>query len=161
LLEARLMLEPGLAAAAAVRATDEELAQLRACVSRSAEVVDDPDAFLAADLELHRLISAAARNQIIERLMESLTRLGRASRKRTTAVPGVRARSLQEHRAIVDALERRDPHAAADIMRRHLQTVLDGLREAAGQDGAGQDAFSVITPVTTPGGPHVTDHNVG
>ncbi len=45
LLEARQMLEPGLAAAAATRATDEELARLRACVSRAAAHVDDPEVF--------------------------------------------------------------------------------------------------------------------
>ena len=60
LLEARQMLEPGLAAAAATRATDEELALLRACVSRAAVDVDDPEVFLAADLELHQIISVAA-----------------------------------------------------------------------------------------------------
>ena len=89
LLEARQMLEPGLAAAAATRATDEELAQLRACVSRAAAHVDDPEVFLTADLELHQIISAAARNQITARIMDSLTRLGVASRRRTATLPGV------------------------------------------------------------------------
>ena len=130
LLEARQMLEPGLAAAAATRATDEELAQLRACVSRAAAHVDDPEVFLAADLELHQIISAAARNQIIARVMDSLTRLGMASRRRTVILPGVRTQSLQEHQAIVEALARRDPEAAANIMRQHLETVESSLNEA-------------------------------
>ena len=123
LLEARQMLEPGLAAAAAARATDEELAQLHACVERAAAHVDDPEAFLVADLELHQIISAAARNQITARIMDGLTRLGMASRRRTATLPGVRAQSVQDHRAIVEALVRRDPEAAANIMRQHLATV--------------------------------------
>ena len=131
LLEARQMLEPGLAAAAAIRATDEEMAQLRACVSRAAAQVDDPEAFLFADLELHQIISVAARNQIIARVMESLTRLGMASRRRTATLPGVRAQSVQDHQAIVEALARRDPEAAANIMRQHLETVKSSLHEAA------------------------------
>ena len=130
LLEARQMLEPGLAAAAAIRATDEELAQLRACVSRAAAQVDDPEAFLTADLELHQIISAAAHNQIIARIMDSLTRLGLASRRRTVTLPGVRAQSVRDHQAIVEALSHRDPEAAANIMRQHLQAV-EGCLQAA------------------------------
>jgi GntR family transcriptional repressor for pyruvate dehydrogenase complex len=135
LLEARLMLEPGLAAAAAARATDEELARLHACVSRSAAQADDPEAFLAADLELHQLISAAARNQIITRIMDGLMRLSMASRRRTVILPSVRTRSLQDHQAIVEALLRRDAQAAASSMQQHLENILSSLREAAAQEG--------------------------
>ncbi len=132
LLEARQMLEPGIAAAAARRATEEDLARLRACIERAAAAADDPDAFLAADLELHDTITAAAHNRIIARFMASLGRLGMASRGRTVALPGVRARSLQDHRALVDALERRDEAAAARIMREHLEQI----RATDGQHGA-------------------------
>jgi GntR family transcriptional repressor for pyruvate dehydrogenase complex len=131
LLEARRMLEPGLAAAAAVRATDEELARLRAYVDRAAAHIDDPEVFLTADLELHQIITAAARNTIIARIMESLTGLGMASRRRTVTLPGVRAQSVRDHRAIVDALQRRDAETAADIMRQHLATIESSLHEAA------------------------------
>jgi GntR family transcriptional repressor for pyruvate dehydrogenase complex len=141
LLEARQMLEPGLAAAAATRATDEELAQLRDCISRSAAQTDDPEAFLAADLELHQLISAAAHNQISARIFDSLARLGMASRRRTVTLPGVRAQSVRDHQAIVDALLRRDSEAAANIMRQHLETIHSSLREAVALDGA-----QAITP---------------
>ncbi len=130
LLEARQMLEPGLAAAAATRATDEELAQLRACVDRAAAHVDDPEAFLVADLELHQIISAAAHNQVAARIMNSLTRLGMASRRRTATLPGVRAQSVQDHQAIVEALLRRDPEAAAHIMRQHLEIIVSSLHKA-------------------------------
>jgi len=131
LLEARQMLEPGLAAQAAIRATDEELAQLRACVDRAAERADDIDAFLAADLELHRIISAAARNPIIARMLDSLTRLGMASRRRTVNLPGVRQQSIRDHQAIVEALHRRDAPAAAASMRQHVETIMNSLREAS------------------------------
>ncbi len=152
LLEARLMLEPGLAAAAATRATDEELAQLRACVNRAAAHVDDPEAFLAADLELHQLISAAARNQIIARVMDSLTRLGMASRRRTVILPGVRAQTLHDHQAIVEALLRRDSEAAANIMRQHLEDIRSNLRDSLSHEDA---------QITQSGGKDVADHHLG
>jgi GntR family transcriptional regulator, transcriptional repressor for pyruvate dehydrogenase complex len=152
LLEARQMLEPSIAAAAAERAAEEDLARLRACIERAAAAVDDPDAFLEADLELHAAITAAAHNQIMGRFMASLTRLGMASRRRTVALPGVRARSLHDHRALVDALLRRDAAAAAAIMQEHLEHIHETLAESTAHDGA---------ETNLSGGQDVADHHVG
>jgi GntR family transcriptional regulator, transcriptional repressor for pyruvate dehydrogenase complex len=152
LLEARLMLEPSIAAVAACRASDEELSRLRVCMERASEAVDDPDAFLAADLALHEAITSAAHNQIMSRFMASLVRLGMASRRRTVTLPGVRSQSLQYHRAIVDALLRRDSEAAAGIMRQHLEALETSLRGNALPDNHG---------TFTSGGQDVADHHLG
>jgi GntR family transcriptional repressor for pyruvate dehydrogenase complex len=152
LLETRKMLEPSLAAAAATHATENDLERLRAWKASSAECADDPDAFVAADLELHQIITEAAHNQIMARFMDSLTRLGTASRRRTGTLPGVRHRTLQDHEAIVDALLRRDPEASANIMRQHIENIQDSLRESFAQEGA---------QAKPSGGQDVTDHNMG
>jgi GntR family transcriptional repressor for pyruvate dehydrogenase complex len=152
LLEARQMLEPSIAAAAAQHATEEDLARLRACITRAAETVDDPDAFLEADLELHAAITAAAHNQIMGRFMASLTRLGMASRRRTVTLLGVREQSLHDHQALVDALLRRDSVTAAAIMHEHLAYILGMLAESTAHDGA---------EIHLSGGPNVADHHVG
>lgn len=129
-LEARQMIEPQLAAAAARNATEEQLAQLRTWLERAAAQVDDPDEFLQADLALHELIAQAAQNQILARFMTSLSHLGVASRTRTARLPGVRRASLEGHVRIVDALLRRDAEGAAEAMRSHLGVVQAGLRES-------------------------------
>jgi len=152
LLETRKMLEPSLAAAAATHATADELDRLRACMARAAANADDPDAFLEADLDLHEIITAAAHNQIVARFMASLTRLGTASRRRTSALPGVRAQSLQDHQAIVDALLHRDPEGAATMMRQHLENIQSSLREDLAQEGA---------HAISSGGQDVANHDVG
>jgi len=133
-LEARQILEPALAAAAATTATDTELAQLRGWLARATAAVEDPDAFLQADLELHELITNAAHNQILARFMASLARLGMASRRRTNTLPGVRRQSLGEHAEIVNALLARDPRAAAEAMAHHLEHIRTSLRESAVRD---------------------------
>jgi GntR family transcriptional repressor for pyruvate dehydrogenase complex len=152
LLETRKMLEPSMAAAAATHASEDDLARLRTWKERAAASAADLDAFLDADLELHQIITEAAHNQIMARFMDSLTRLGTASRRRTGALPGVRNQSLQDHQAIVDALLRRDPEAAANMMRQHLENIQDSLRKGFAQENA-QDITS--------GGQDVADHNVG
>jgi len=65
LFQARKILEVGLASLAATHITTEEIATLEDCVQRSSETIDDPEAFLKADLEIHQQIINAARNHIL------------------------------------------------------------------------------------------------
>jgi len=133
-LSARAMLEPSLAAAASQNATEAELAEIAACMERAAKSFPDPILFLEADLELHQLITAAVHNQIIARFMGTLYRLGLASRMRTVALKGVREQSLRDHQAIVDALLRRDPEAAASIMQQHINNISKSLNDSIVQE---------------------------
>jgi GntR family transcriptional regulator, transcriptional repressor for pyruvate dehydrogenase complex len=133
-LDARAMVEPSLAAAAARNATEAELVAIADCMERAAKSVHDPILFLEADLELHQLITAAVHNQIIVRFMDTLYRLGLASRMRTVALKGVREQSLLDHQAIVDALLHRDPEGAASIMQEHIHNISKSLHESIVQE---------------------------
>jgi DNA-binding FadR family transcriptional regulator len=113
--------------------------------------IDGPDAFLQGDLALHRLVTAAAHDEIIARFMASLNRLGTAGRRRTGALTSVCRQSALDHQALVEAIARRDPDAAA-IMRQHLEQIQTGLRERVAQEGA---------QATPQGASNVADHNVG
>jgi len=135
-LAARAMLEPSLAAEAAQNATQVELAEIGTCWERAAKSVHDPKLFLEADIELHQLITAAVHNQIIARFMSTLYRLGLASRTRTVALKGVREQSLLDHQAIVDALLRRDPAAAASSMQKHIMNISKSLNESVVQESS-------------------------
>jgi GntR family transcriptional regulator, transcriptional repressor for pyruvate dehydrogenase complex len=123
LFEARRVIEPGLAALAAERIDEETLEALRTCVRESAAAVADEEAFMRADLELHGLIARAASNSILWHVIGSISGMGVASRRRTNPLPGLREQSAEDHRAIVAALEARDPEAAAAAMLRHLDNV--------------------------------------
>ncbi len=90
--------------------------------------LDDPDAFLQADLELHKRIAAAARNPMLSRFMDSISQLGLASRARTNWIPGLLQQSAEDHRAIVATLKARDPEAATEAMFQHLNNVEQKLR---------------------------------
>jgi GntR family transcriptional regulator, transcriptional repressor for pyruvate dehydrogenase complex len=151
-LDARAMLEPSLAAAAAQNATDSELSAIGACMERLVLSVHDPKLFLEADLELHQLITAAVHNQIIARFMSTLGRLGLASRMRTVALKGVREQSLKDHQAIVDALFRRDAEAAASIMQKHIKNINKSLNENVNNESNESNQSEGI---------YVTNNNVG
>jgi GntR family transcriptional repressor for pyruvate dehydrogenase complex len=129
LFEARKILEAGAIALAAQRITDDEIAELEACLERSHKSVEDCQAFLQTDLELHERITEAARNPVLIRIMAAVSQLGIASRRRTTEIPGVPEQVLDDHRAIVIALKTRDPEAARQAMLQHLNKVEQYLRK--------------------------------
>jgi len=123
LFEARKIVEVGIVALAAERITDEEVAEMEECLHAAANSVDDPVAFLQADLDLHNAITRAARNPILSRVMTSISQLGLASRSRTTAIPGVVHDTVEDHRNIVSALKAHNPEAAQQAMLIHLNNV--------------------------------------
>jgi GntR family transcriptional repressor for pyruvate dehydrogenase complex len=123
LFEARRVIEPGLAALAAERIDEPTLDALRACVRDAAAAIGDEEAFMRADLALHGLIARAASNSILWHVIGSISGMGVASRRRTTSLPGVQQQTVEDHRAIVAALEARDPETAAAAMLRHLENV--------------------------------------
>jgi GntR family transcriptional repressor for pyruvate dehydrogenase complex len=123
LFEARKIVEVGVAALAARHITPEQASGLETILEKSKDSLNDPQAFLEVDLELHERINEAAGNPFIKRFLTSLSRLGLASRSRTVEIPGVRELTVQDHRAIVSAITSGDEDAAADAMLTHLDNV--------------------------------------
>lgn len=116
----RALLEPELAAMAAVSVTDETLDRLRGELDRMAALEADPDAYLEVDHEFHMEICRAADNRILDRIMYSARWLGTASRRITNEAPAGLCRATSEHTEIYEALVARDPEGARAAMRRHL-----------------------------------------
>jgi GntR family transcriptional regulator, transcriptional repressor for pyruvate dehydrogenase complex len=131
LFEARRILEPGIAAIAAARISDAEIAGLEECLARSVEQIDNLDAIAAMDLEIHERIARAAGNSILQRFLASLSQLGKVSRQRTVALPGLAHQAVQDHQRIVAALKRHDAAAAAAAMLDHLRRVEGELKQLA------------------------------
>jgi len=136
LFEARKIVEAGFAEMAAVNAQTAEIEELEALLTRSEESLDDPDMFLQIDIELHEKIAEIAHNPILQRLMAGVSQLSRASRKRTADLPGVRERTVNDHRAIVAAIAAREPEVARQAMLHHLKRVQSRLKEIAASQAA-------------------------
>jgi GntR family transcriptional regulator, transcriptional repressor for pyruvate dehydrogenase complex len=123
LFEARSVLEAGIAALAAERATDLELAELE-----DRTKVPDPDAFIEHDVEFHDRIRRAARSPILASMLGSVSTLSLETRRRTAQSQPVRARSQADHARMVKTLKARDPEAARRAMLDHLEHVRQALR---------------------------------
>ena len=128
LLAARELIEGEAVALAAARIDGDTLARLRGTIETMRRSDDDFATRDAADREFHALVAGASGNGAYPLLVEALwdQRRGRL----WTLLEGhfhtaaLRARTLDDHAAIVAALERRDATAARSAMVDHLQHVV-------------------------------------
>lgn len=124
ILEMRLLVEPEACALAAERMTDEQLVEIRE-IYRQMESTDQTPDMEAVDGRFHSAIGRATENTALASTIDWLWRLRAQSDfskgfHRLILEEGTFP-ALDEHRAIVAALEARDPVSARDAMRRHLE----------------------------------------
>jgi len=123
LFDMRKMLEPPLARAAAIRATAEDLLALRKIMSRQDEQNRNGKVAIAEDTAFHYQIATAAKNQVVLRVIDVIMDLLRESRARSLQGHARAERSLAGHRRIFTAIQGRDPEAAAEAMRLHIEEI--------------------------------------
>ncbi|MFP7672560.1 FadR/GntR family transcriptional regulator [Marivita sp. S0852] len=144
-MEARLCIEPELAALCAKRMLPEEVARLRMLAQRQLEA-SDAQAIELWDGSLHRLIAQCARNRPLLTAFSLLDTIRSNRDWVAIRAKGRDGASLEvthnEHLAIIDAIAARHDGAARTAMRDHLVTRFDALRgeiEASASDR--DDAF--------------------
>jgi GntR family transcriptional repressor for pyruvate dehydrogenase complex len=125
LQQARLFFEGGIARHAAAAADSAQRARIEAAWQVNRAALPDPASFSRTDVAFHGEIAAVAVNPIIAALGEAM--LGWLTEQRTTTSVSraSRERTVQEHRAILDAILAGDGDAADAAMRAHLTSVTD------------------------------------
>jgi len=123
LLDVRRMIEPPLAARAAIRVSPEEIAYLEDILRRQKEKVRRGELAIEEDSEFHYAIATATKNSVVLKVLDVLMDLLRESRERTLQVPGRLQKSFAGHRRILSAIKRRDAAAAEAAMQRHLEEI--------------------------------------
>ena len=131
--EIRTSLESLASGLAAERITDEELDHLQRLLVQIGMYIEqgDIEKIVEVDTEFHGLLYQASRNQrligIISNLREQLTQF----RKTSMSFPGRLKATLEEHRAIVDAIAQGDVKAAQTAAEHHMekseQTLLTSM----------------------------------
>ncbi|HMN84389.1 MAG TPA: FadR/GntR family transcriptional regulator [Bauldia sp.] len=128
LLAVRLALEPEVAALAAMTATDEDLARLAKDVEdfrRDFGRVRNP----ASDIGFHLDLCRATHNSAFVAIMGWIAQF---YAKRAKAP---RRKDIDDHAAILEAVQRRDPEAARAEMKRHLTWIGEVLDSREGRRG--------------------------
>lgn len=125
LLELRQILEENAAGLAAVRATEEDLAEIEAAWESMRDGTVS-EAIHAADLRFHRAIAHAAGNPFFEIVLEPLTEVFLKQIQLTDEV----SVGVNGHYQVLKAVELHDPVAARVAVRRLLKTTQRDIRKA-------------------------------
>lgn len=134
LAEVREILEPEIAALAALRIGDQTLATLREAVAVMDRSADDPDAFVEADLDFHLALAEAVGNPVILSILDSIVVLLRDQRRKICTLSDGPPRGQAHHKEILAALEQRDPEKTRIAMKAHMLQVRADSRRLRKKD---------------------------
>jgi len=126
LMEVRRIFEPAAAALAARQATDDQLQGI-AEAYEGMEAARTPDELLEPDLAFHRRIAEATGNDLLAYLGNMLSLALRESIKLSSRLPNTHALSLPRHKAILTALQHRDPLGARQATLVQLQETREDI----------------------------------
>lgn len=121
LFEVREVLEPGLAALAARRATEEQIARMEAAIQAQAAHVQGGGSGMSENADFHLAVAEAAKNSVLLQMVRGNMELLRETRQHLWRDPQRPARSLAQHRELLAAIRGRDPRVAERAMRAHLR----------------------------------------
>lgn len=122
LYDLRETLEATAADLAARHATAADRRLLARVLKAEANCSDDaPAEHAAINRDFHRALAQAAHNRFLYKTLNSLQDAFLRLRSSTLSLPGRGKLALEEHRAIVRAIDRGDSAAAANAARQHIQ----------------------------------------
>ena len=125
LIDVRRMFEPAVARVAALRATEEDLADLQRVLDTQRQKLKTGQSAIAEDTAFHAILARATRNRVVMNIMATLNDLLVESRTHSLLQKGRPARSIDGHEAVVAALRRKDADGAAQAMYNHISQIAD------------------------------------
>ncbi|CAM4238958.1 FCD domain-containing protein [Paenibacillus alkaliterrae] len=124
LTEARLVIEPELAALAAEKATTAEAEEIVLTAKRMQKKQQAGKDFLKEDLAFHRLIAKASHNEVMVNMIRVIGDMLLDSRRLTMGLQGMDEKAASFHTLIAGAIAGRNPLQARELMRLHIQDMI-------------------------------------
>lgn len=130
LMELRLMIEPGIARLAALRATRSEIDYLKHCVKKAFSATDS-ESYELWDLALHNAVATSTHNHLIISTFKSINELRQMTlwgqvRDKIVA-DGAQRYWCSQHQAFVEAIADRDGERAERLARKHVEDVFSKI----------------------------------
>ena len=122
------VLEADAAGAAATQATEAQLQELEALHQQLEKSTNDRVKFFNVNEAFHLKLLEVANNRWRDQMVADLRKVMKLNRAQSLLKAGRIEESLAEHRAIMAALNQRDPATAQKAMRAHIESG----QEAAG-----------------------------
>jgi DNA-binding GntR family transcriptional regulator len=125
--ELRLLLESYSIERLAKAATADDVAQLREVLRRQRELLDEPSEFLVVDEQFHLLIPYLVGLERTHKVLATLRGAMWLIANVALALGDRASYIVEEHTAIVDAIEAHDVDAALSALRAHLSKTSDAF----------------------------------
>lgn len=127
---ARQLIECAIAREVARTRTSDDLERLAIALAMQEEARGDLVRFESADVAFHASIVRSLSNPIFESTHQALAAWLLDQRRTTLTLPGRERSTLDEHRAVLEAIRQGDPDAAEAAMAHHLERTVDHYWEA-------------------------------
>lgn len=125
LIEARLVIEPNIAATAAAHRTEADLEALRAACD-NAKV---PDVVEDVSSHFHAALARATGNPVLSDTIEAMLVFNRRQRQELRQAFIVPETDHAEHQGLVEAIEEQDSETARFLAEAHLRSLRDAVRQ--------------------------------
>ncbi|HWP79963.1 MAG TPA: FCD domain-containing protein [Candidatus Acidoferrum sp.] len=127
LYEARLILEPPIAALACERATDEDLEDILTYGEAAIKAIQEGYYSSEIELKFHSAIAYATHNSFLSTLFPIVSRSINETLAATAPYPRLTEISMTDHRQIMVFLRKRDAEGARSAMELHIRKVYDEI----------------------------------
>ena len=124
LLETRLIIEPNVAAIAAMRRTPEQLAAMKVLLDKMDNAYLHGEDYTPFDIEFHSIIAQCTGNDVVQRLLPTIHESIQAGYRHTQRVEGSYQRASQCHLEMYRGIMEHDSERARLAAQRHMQQTM-------------------------------------
>ena len=123
ILQARLLIEPPVAAEAAMRAASEDIERLKEANQMLGEGYKRGDMNSEYNPRIHRIIAEMSRNRVIVMIVQVLIEVHTQKMRSIRVDDQSNEEILEQHEGIIDTMVKRDSKLAFERMRNHILRV--------------------------------------
>lgn len=129
LLEARELFETGIVELAAMRATEEDIAEIEAAFVKWGEIDLEGEDRSKPDQAFHLSIAKATHNVVLVNMIDLHMDLLQRTLSKTAVIPGRKREVYEEHKQILQAIKERNPVKAKLALLNHLGQVKENIQK--------------------------------
>ena len=123
IFEVRHLLEPQIAAVAAIRADPDEVRRMAEILEEQQQQLEQGETGVDADTAFHFALASATHNSALVKVVSAVEGILQLSRDRSLQEPGRAKRSLASHHQILEKVRSGDAEGARKAMEYHLTSV--------------------------------------
>jgi DNA-binding FadR family transcriptional regulator len=129
LFQTRIMMEASLAREAAISADRTHIAKLQDALAANQKAIEVSEEFYVTDVAFHQVLYEVPGNPLLPAIHRAYTEWLSKHWSQMPRLPERNQTNYEMHKKLFDAILMRDPDAAEDALRRHLEDAWQQVRK--------------------------------